>query len=41
LGYVQDITERKRTEAAIKELQELLAEAESVAKMGSFKWDTW
>ncbi len=39
VGYVQDITERKRTEAAIDELQELLAEAESVAKMGSFKWD--
>lgn len=39
VGYVQDITERKRTEAAIKELQELLAEAESVAQIGSFKWN--
>lgn len=39
VGYVQDITERKRIQAAMEELQELLAEAESVARMGSFKWD--
>ncbi|MCB8943505.1 MAG: PAS domain S-box protein [Ardenticatenaceae bacterium] len=38
-GTTQDITERKQSETAIRELQNILAEAESVAQIGSWQWD--
>ncbi|MCB9422285.1 MAG: PAS domain S-box protein [Ardenticatenaceae bacterium] len=39
VGYVQDITERKQAERALNESQAVLAGAEAVANMGSWKWD--
>lgn len=36
-GFVQDITERKTAEDRLRELQNVLAEAESVAGIGSWK----
>jgi len=37
--FSEDVTVRKETQEALRESQDILAEAESVAKMGSWKWD--
>ncbi|MEZ4593001.1 MAG: PAS domain S-box protein [Chloroflexota bacterium] len=39
IGYIQDITERKQAEEKIEELQQILSQAETIAKIGSWKWD--
>jgi PAS domain S-box-containing protein len=39
LGVAQDITDRKRAEQALADERRLLAEAEAVARMGSWEWD--
>jgi PAS domain S-box-containing protein len=39
LGTHTDINERKQTETNMRELQNILSMAESVAGMGSWKWD--
>ncbi|MCA9873731.1 MAG: PAS domain S-box protein [Anaerolineales bacterium] len=39
IGYVQDITERKAAEKSLRESQEILAQAELAANMGSWRWD--
>jgi len=37
--FSEDISERKATERALQESQNILAAAESVAKIGSWRWD--
>ncbi|MCA9953565.1 MAG: PAS domain S-box protein [Anaerolineales bacterium] len=37
--FSEDITQRKNAEEAVKDLQEILSEAEAVAKIGSWRWD--
>ncbi|MCB8924148.1 MAG: PAS domain S-box protein [Ardenticatenaceae bacterium] len=37
--FSEDITERKHAEEKIEELQQILAQAETIAKIGSWKWD--
>ena len=39
LGISQDITERKRTEAALREKEQLLSEAQRIARIGSWQCD--
>jgi PAS domain S-box-containing protein len=39
IGTIQDITDRKNVEQALQESHQLLATAETVAKMGSWRWD--
>ncbi len=38
-GVATDITERKRTEQALREQRTLLAEAQNLAGLGSWEWD--
>jgi len=37
-GTVQDVTERKRTEIALRERERELAEAHRIGRLGSFRW---
>jgi len=39
MGYVQDISESKQAEELVHESQSILATAEAVAKVGSWRWD--
>jgi PAS domain S-box-containing protein len=39
IGHLQDISARKRAEDELRQSRERLAEAERVAKMGSWEWD--
>ena len=39
IGHVQDISTRKQAEDELRHSRERLAEAEQVAKMGSWEWD--
>jgi PAS domain S-box-containing protein len=38
-GTISDITERKRTEAALRTSEANLAEAQKIARLGSWEWD--
>jgi PAS domain S-box-containing protein len=38
-GWVRDITERRRAEAAVRESRRLLAETQLLARIGSWQWD--
>src|SRR5450755_2661970 len=39
IGHVQDISTRKQAEDELRHSRERLAEAERIAKMGSWEWD--
>lgn len=39
LGIDRDITERKRTEAALRESERMLAKAQEIAHIGSWRWN--
>jgi two-component system CheB/CheR fusion protein len=38
-GFINDITERKRAEAALRRSQAMLVEAQRIAHIGSWEWD--
>ena len=40
IGYFQKITERKKAEEELKESQRTLEEAQQIAKLGSWEWNT-
>ncbi|MFZ6051647.1 PAS domain-containing protein [Halocola ammonii] len=39
-GSIIDITERRKAESALSSVAQLMAAAESIARIGSFEWDT-
>lgn len=38
-AIIRDITRRKRAEQALEEMQEMLSQTETIAQIGSWKWD--
>src|SRR5271168_1663150 len=40
-GFIRDVTDRKRAEAALRKSESYLAQAQKLSQTGSFGWNTW